>query len=117
MPDMNEFRLSVLVYFLQQHKKENTKQGLAVLEHAAKLMHTTNSLVGQMSSVTLLKVGNRFAEILNLTETALVSEDSLMSRRVSWAWKSISLLPWLTGKLRRLRALPETKKWSLHHFR
>lgn len=94
-PKMSELHDFVLIYFLQQYKKENVKQGLDILEHAAQLMHTGNTLVSQFSAGALLRTANRLKESLKFGEPTLATQESISAYgRVSLAWIGISHLPW-----------------------
>lgn len=100
MPELNELRQFAVIYFLQQYQKGNTKQGLLVLEHVAKILHSENTLVSQMLVVALLRTENKLKNYLNFSEPTLASEETILAyRRLSWAWNGISLLPWANADI------------------
>ncbi len=93
--DHNELRQFSVIYFLQQYKKGNVRQGLLILEHVVKLCHSGNNLVSQMAAVALLRTENKLKDYLKFSEATLASEEAILAyRRLSWAWIGISFLIW-----------------------
>lgn len=97
-PDVMEFRQLLLIYFLQQYKKGNAKEGFKTISRAAQILHGSNNLIAEMSSIALLKTKNKLQKVLKLNNEPTVDEESLAAiKRLSWAWIGLSLVPWSGG--------------------
>lgn len=90
IPDMKEFRFSVLIRFLQLHRQGKTEKGLKAIRNAAQLCHSTGTLIGSMVALTLLRDEINLAEVLHQTSWKPATNDSLEAyKRVAWAWNGI----------------------------
>lgn len=70
--------------------KNKCKDAMLELEHAARLIYSSESLIGHMVAIYLIKREKQLIEIFGVNHKVPVSDDVLKAfRRLSWGWRGL----------------------------
>lgn len=91
IPDYLELRDWTLVYFLKQHKKMNTLQGLKVYRKIAELSYSSSSTIASVISTKLLEDEAYLAERFQIKDWVAIDNERINAfRRSAWTWTRIA---------------------------
>lgn len=96
LPNYMKFRNSVLLHYLKMAKVGRGVEGMKLLRHAAILAQSTNTLVGQMITVAMLKDEAGLAKAFGVPWISIPDERIEAYKRVAWTWPGLMRTVWFS---------------------
>lgn len=104
VPNYNHLRDYAVLYFLKMREENNPEEGLRLIRHVSKLMQSSGTLMGQMTSVQMFKIEKHLANLYSISEWQGVEESRIEAfRRVSLAWPGVFNLAYSKEKFDAFR--------------
>jgi hypothetical protein len=98
-PYFDELRFATLMRVAQLAREKKPVEALTLYRHVGRLMWTSDTLVGAMSSVLMLRQEKTLAKKLSV-EWTLIDDDRLDAmKRTAWLWPGLMRIRSTTGSL------------------
>jgi hypothetical protein len=98
-PQYSELRFAAFARAAQLQREGRAEEGLEIFHHIAHLIATSDSLIGSMTSVSMLTSEKWLASNLSVQWTPVDDERIEAMKRTAWAWLGLMRLQAPTGSL------------------
>ncbi len=100
IPDFSTLRTQAVVYFLHKYTQGKSQEALAGIRRLAQLTQSSGALIGQMTALQLLELGNHLREAFDVVDVHQVASATIAAyKRVTWAWAGVFNLSAMTGRV------------------